>query len=245
MAVFSALRSTPGALGRNPVVFVPVAAVMILQLPQIALQVVAPEVGRDVSMVLSVVFLGINPFFLGGFVGMADEALGADTSLATFLAAGRSNYEDVFVGYFLVMAVGVVCSLVAGVVVSAITGFDSMLVILLAYLLFVFLVQFYSQAIVIEGLNAVDGVKHSVTLVRDHPTSTLGYSLVSLVGMLVGFVERFAPMLVSSVSSWIADFVELSLEGAVAAMVGLAVVASLVDCFFGVYHVAFYREING
>jgi len=42
MAVLSALRRTPGALQRNPVLFVPVLVIMLFQVPQVVLQSIDP-----------------------------------------------------------------------------------------------------------------------------------------------------------------------------------------------------------
>ncbi|MFB6123446.1 MAG: hypothetical protein ABEJ78_08310, partial [Haloferacaceae archaeon] len=178
MSVLKALRQTPRALQRNPVVFVPVLAVMLFQIPQLVLQSVNPLLASAVSLAISLVFLFLTPFFQAGIVAMADEALDGRTSLATFVDAGKSHYVSVFVAYLLIVGVNLVLGFVVfvaalvggfaflggghfgavGMGVIAVLGVVA-LVVVFAYLAFVFLVQFYGQAIVLDGHSAIDGLK--------------------------------------------------------------------------------------
>lgn len=263
MAVLSALRRTPGALLRNPILFVPVAVLMLFQMPQLAIQAVDPLLASAVSVAISLLFIVVMPFFQGGIVGMADEALQTPTSLETFVEEGKSNYVAVLIGYVFLVAANVVVGIVAflgallvgiavfaggaggpSLVILAIAGIVGLL-LLLAYLLFVFFVQFYAPAIVIDDMSAVEGIKHSASVVRANLVSTLGYTLiVGLLGGAIGLVFGLASMLFSPGSPAIDVGPDLSLVGVVVIALVIAVIGSLFGGFFGVYQVAFYREVT-
>jgi hypothetical protein len=263
VAVLNALRETPGALLRNPVVFVPVVVLMLFQAPQIVLQTVNPLVGSLVSLTLSLLFVFVTPFFQAGLIGMADEALDGTTSLQTFLGAGKANYVSVLVAYLVLVAVnfavgfvGLFVAIFGGVAffgdttggpspaLLAVVGAVAAAVVL-AYLLFVFLVQFYGQAIVVSGLDAVAALKHSVSVVRHHLASALGYSvLVGVLGAAAGGVFALGASLATPRSSHLVSTPQSTLLGAVAVAALLAVVGSLFGGFFGVFSVAFYRRID-
>jgi hypothetical protein len=220
MAFLNALRGTPGALQRNPVLFVPVLVLMLFQVPQLVLQSIDPLLASVVSLGLSLVFVFVMPFFQAGIIGMADEALDERTSLESFLREGEANYVSVLVAYLVLVAVNFAIGFAAfimaipigfavfsdlrggvGIVVLAIAGMIA-LIIGLAYLLFIFFIQFYGQAIVIDDFGAVDGLKHSYAVVRRNLVSTLGHSvLVGVLGGLAGGVFAIASMLVSPQST--------------------------------------------
>ncbi|MFC7174451.1 hypothetical protein ACFQL0_16020 [Haloplanus litoreus] len=166
-------------------------------------------------MVISLVFIFIMPFFQAGIVGMADEALDGQTSLESFVREGKSNYVSILVVSLVLVAVNFALGFVAffvaifggfaaysdtggvGIGVLVIIGLIVALVVL-AYLLVLFFVQFYSQAIVIDDLGAVGGLKHSVSVVRHHLVSTLGYSvLVGILGGIAGGVFAIGSLLTS------------------------------------------------
>ena len=265
MAVLRALRQTPRALARNPVVFVPVLALLVLQVPQFVLQSVSPLLGVVASLGLSLVFLIAVPFFQAGMVGIADEALDGRTSLKAFVDAGKSNYLSLLVAYLALIAINFVLGTIG--FVAALSGgvffFDggglasiptSVLVVVgvalalvtLAYLAVVFLVQFYGQAIVVDGFDAVDGLKHSVKVVRRNLASTLGYTvLVTVLGGVAGLVFGIAGALTSpgAMAGTTAQFTEPSLGVVVAGAALVAVFGTAFGGFFSVYSVAFYRAI--
>jgi len=263
MAVLKSLRQTPSPLQHNPILFVPVLAILLFQIPQLVLQAVNPLVASIVSMVLSLVLIFVMPFFQAGIVGMADEALDGQTSLDSFLREGKSNYVSVLAASLVLVAVNFVLGFVAffvaifggfailsdtgggiGIVGLVIIGLIGALVIL-AYLLFVFFVQFYSQAIVIDDLGAVDGLKHSISVVRHHLVSTLGYSvLVGILGGVAGGVFGVASLLTSPQSTSVLALPEVSLVGVVGVTLLVIAFGTLFGGFFGVYSVAFYRTIN-
>jgi hypothetical protein len=257
MAVLKALRQTPSTLQRNPILFVPVLVILLFQIPQLVLRAVNPLVASIVSMVLSLVFIFVMPFFQAGIVGMADEALDS------FLREGKSNYVSVLAASLVLVAVNFVLGFVAffvaifggfailsdtgvgiGIVGLVIIGLIGALVVL-AYLLFVFFVQFYSQAIVVDDLGAVDGLKHSISVVRHHLVSTLGYSvLVGILGGIAGGVFGIASLLSSPQSTSALALPEVSLAGVVGVTLLVIAFGTLFGGFFGVYSVAFYRTIN-
>ena len=263
MAVLKALRQTPSALQRNPILFVPVLVVLLFQIPQLVLQAVNPLVASIVSMVLSLVLIFVMPFFQAGIVGMADEALDGRTTLDSFLREGKSNYVSVLAASLVLVAVNFVLGVVAffvaifggfailgdtgggiGTVGLVIIGLIGALVVL-AYLLVVFFVQFYSQAIVVDDLGAVDGLKHSISVARHHLVSTLGYSvLVGILGGVAGGVFGIASLLSSPQSTSALALPEVSLAGVVGVTLLVIAFGTLFGGFFGVYSVAFYRTIN-
>lgn len=263
MAVLKALRQTPSALQHNPILFVPVLAILLFQIPQLVLQAVNPLVASIVSMVLSLVFIFVMPFFQAGIIGMADEALDGRTSLDSFLREGKSNYVSVLAASLVLVAVNFVLGFVAffvaifggvailsetgggiGTVGLVIIGLIGALVVL-TYLLFVFFIQFYSQAIVVDDLGAVDGLKHSISVVRHHLVSTLGYTvLVGILGGVAGGVFGIASLLASPQSTSTLALPEISLIGVVGVTLLVIAFGTLFGGFFGVYSVAFYRTIN-
>jgi hypothetical protein len=71
MAVLNALRRTPSALRRNPVVLVPILVISLFQIPQLALQAVNPLLSSVVSLVaiVGLLVLVVGTLF-GGFLGV-------------------------------------------------------------------------------------------------------------------------------------------------------------------------------
>lgn len=264
MVVLNALRRTPSALRRNPVVFVPILVLSLFQVPQLALQAVNPLLSSIVSLGLSLVFIVVMPFFQGGMIAMADEALDGRTALQMFIADGKAHYLSILVAYLALMAVNFVLGMIAffvgalgaafivgsgglasvNVAALAIIGIVVAIVVLL-YLLVLFFIQFYGQAIVLEGMGAVDGLKHSASVVRAHIVSTLGYSiLVGILGGVFGGIVGVLSLLLSPQSAAAFHLPELSLP--LVAVVGLLVLlgGTLFGGFFAVYSVAFYRGLT-
>ncbi|WP_135827795.1 DUF7847 domain-containing protein [Halorussus halobius] len=271
MAVLSALRRTPGSLARNPVVFVPMFVLLALQVPQYALQSVSPTLSIFVSLGLSLVFLVSMPFFQAGIIGMADEALDGRTSLNTFVADGKSNYVSILVAYLAMLAINFVIgtigffAVVGGGIFFLDGGMESIptsvfavvavvvALVALGYLLAVFFLQFYGQAIVIDDLGAVEGLKHSAGVVRRNLASTLGYTLLVMVlGGAAGLVFGLASAVASTGSTAVVSSGSLSGVGVPEPSLGIVVAgAAIVVAFgtalggvFGVYSVAFYRAID-
>ena len=263
MAALQSIGTAAGSLRRNPVLFVPVLVIMLFQVPQLLLQAVNPIIASVVSLVLSLVFIFIIPFFQAGIIGMADEALDGRTSLDRFLTDGKSNYISILVAYLLLVAVNFVIGIIAffvaifggfalfsdsaggvGLAVLAVIGVI-VAILGLAYLLLIFFIQFYGQAIVLDDLGALDGIKHSVSVVRRNLVSTLGYSvLVGVLGGVAGLVFGGVSILISPRTTEVVTLPQVSLAGAVGVTVLIVVLGSLFGGFFGVYSVAFYGAIN-
>ncbi|MFB6123677.1 MAG: hypothetical protein ABEJ78_09500, partial [Haloferacaceae archaeon] len=104
---------------------------------------------------------------------------------------------------------------------------------------------FYGQAIVLDGHSAIDGLKHSVAVVREHLVSTLGYSvLVGVFGGLAGLGLGLLSALSSAQSGELAALPHLSLAASLGIAVVVVALGTLVGGFFGVFSVAFYRSIT-
>jgi hypothetical protein len=263
MAVLKALRQTPGAFWRNPVIAIPMIALMLLQAPSFATEFVDPFVAVAISVAISVVYIFLIPFFQGGIIGMADEALDGSTSLGTFMAAGKSNYLSIFGAYLLLIAVnavfgiavffafflGIGAAYIGGngggggtsfIIVAAIG-----LIVVLGYLLFNFFIQFYSQAIVIDANGAVDGLKRSISIVRRNLLSTFGYSLLAGAigigfGVFVGVLSAFASP--TSMATLTPETPPLTW------LIGIGIIGGaltvLLGTFLAIFAVAFYRTIS-
>lgn len=261
MGALNALQRSPAALTRNPVLVIPVLVVGLFQLPQLLLQAVDPLLSSLVSLVISGLFVFVMPFFQGGIIGMADEALEGRTRLGAFLADGKAHYVNLLVAYVLLLVVGFVLFIVflaisfAGSILVLphleFSGFAVGLIglfFLISYLpvfLFAFFIQFYGQAIVLDDEGSIDGIRRSVGLVRRNLLSTLAYSLVAAIfGGGLGLVLAGLSMLASPRSAQVFDLPELSASTLAAAILVVVVLASVVGSFLAVFSVAFYRDVS-
>lgn len=264
MVVLNTLRRTPSALRRNPVVFVPILVLSVLQMPQLTLQAVDPLLSTLVSLGMALVYLIIMPFVQGGLIAMADEALDGRTALQTFIDDGKANYGSMLVAYLALVAIHFVLWLLAFFVIlvgSSLLlgsgGLDSVstttlatigggvIIVVLLYLLVLFFLQFYGQAIVLDERGAVDGLKHSVSVVRHHLVSTLGYSvLVGVLGGVFGGGFGVLSLVLSPNSASAFDLPEPSLPVIVLAGLLILLVGTLFSGFFAVYSVSFYRGLT-
>jgi hypothetical protein len=272
MAVFAALRRSPGAVVRNPVLLVPILAVVLVQLPTVLLQSVNPILASVASLVVSLVFVAVVPFLQAGLLAMADEALDGPTSLATFVDSGKQHYVPVLVAYLAILAVnagigmvGIIVALAGGAAILGAGAAGSSLpvaaaiavlvaLIVLGYLAVVFLVQFYGQAIVLEDLGAVEGLKRSVAVVRGNLAGSLGYAVVAgvlggIVGAGIGVGSALtsagrAPSGGEAAPPAAGMLPELSLPVVIAIGVAAIALLTLVSGVLTVFSVAFYREVT-
>jgi hypothetical protein len=208
MAVLESLRATVDALSRNRVLFVAGLLYALLVLPQTALQLARVPLAPTALSMLS---FFATPFVVAGILGMADESLDGDTSLATLRSVGRGRYVQLLLGNvvrFGIHVVFVVAAIVVLAVVLVVTGaaasvatggFSSgavgvatllpavsvLVVLALLFLLVTLFIQFYAVAIVVDGTDALDGFRTSVRFVRDNFLATVGYSLVNLIVAVV------------------------------------------------------------
>ena len=253
----SAVREALSAVKRNPVIIVVTLLAGVLQIPQLVGQYLDSVVAVAVMGVFSLVYLLFLPFYYGGVIGMASEALHGETSFRTFLREGRANYVSLFgayvllvvllVVYLVVLAItGGIGGMLAFAVGSADFGAGSLLitgavVLLLVLLLFgfVFFTQFFGQAIVLDDRSAVGGFRGSVSAVRGNKLSTLGYMVIVVIastvfGALAGVVAVLPAMLETQ-----NVFVVAALSS-----IALVIVTGIVGAFAATYGVAFYEGIR-
>ncbi|GAA0232957.1 DUF7847 domain-containing protein [Halobaculum roseum] len=273
MALQTALQRTPSTLVDNPVLFVPVLALTLVQVPQLLLQSSAPLIASLVSLAASALYLVAVPFFQAGIIGMADEALDGRTSLSTFVAAGKEHFVSVFVVYLILLVVNVALGMIA--FVAGIVGVVSLLgslptgapdpggvnvallaavavvvlAVMLAYLVVAFLIQFYGQAIVIDGYDAIESITHSAGVVRRNVVSVLGYSVLVGVlaggfGLVIGLGSALAAPQFGAGAPVDPFVVSMPSLGAVAISAVTVVLGTLFGGFFGTLSVAYYRELT-
>lgn len=192
MSAVQSLRTAVDALSRNPVLFLGGLVYALVVLPQRALQLAAVPLAPAALQLLT---FFVTPVVVAGVVGMAREALDGDTSLSTLTAVGTRRYVDLLlatlVEFGIQLAFGiafVVLALVAVVAAGggsagpvAIVGAGLGVALALAYLIVLFLIQFYPVLVVVDDAGPVDAVTGSVAFVRSNVVSTLGYSLITVV----------------------------------------------------------------
>ncbi|MEA1931235.1 MAG: hypothetical protein U9O06_06780 [Euryarchaeota archaeon] len=211
MVVISALGTAGSAVKRNPILFVVVAAFGLFQVPGLVAQSIDPLLGSVVSLGVSGVLVLLMPFFFGGLIAMANEAIDGRTEVGTLLDAGKDNYLSILavslglLAFYIVLWLFTIVTIAvsgafaigfgsggggvgfspAVLVVVAVVGLFGLLV----YFGVVFFVQFYAHAIVLDGVGAVDGVKRSVRAVRRNLSTVFGYNLITgIVGAGVGLL---------------------------------------------------------
>lgn len=276
MAVIQALQTAASAVRRNPILVAITAVFSLLQLPSFVAQSVSPLLGSLVSIGLSVLTIFIMPFFFGGIIGMANEAIDGQTSLGTLLREGKTHYVSLFVVYLGLLALNLVLGFVGffAVVLGGVLFLGSIqpnllllviigivgLITLVAYLVVLFVTQFFGHAIVVDDLQAVNGLKRSAWCVRHNLLSVFGYTItVTIVGALFGlfggaFSLLTSPSMPSASATGVSTAppatplpVDIPSVGP-AGMVGLAIlyviITGLFGGFFSAYSTAFYRSIR-
>ena len=268
MAALQALRPAAGGIIRNPILVVIAALFGVSQLPNLLVQPDRPLLAAGASLATTGVLLFVLPFFQGGVLAMASEAIREKTSLATLIAEGTANYLSLLVAYFALLAINLLFAFVVfvGVFVAVVgasaggatlDGDWTLLAVVgvvaggltLAYLLVTFAIQFYAHAIVLNDRDLVAGFRRSVALVRSNLLGVIGYSVVLLIGGVVLGAFGAAASLISGPQqpeSPVADLV------AVEPTTGVLVVAAAVyvlavgvfGAFYATYSVAFYESIS-
>jgi hypothetical protein len=204
MPALESLQTAVGALVRTPVLFVAGLAYGLILLPQTATQLLGIPF---LPLLLQVATFFVTPFLVAGLIGMADEAIGENTtSLGRLTAVGRERYVPLLLGnliqfgivvafgvvFFVVVLAGGVMALGAGGAAGS-AGFGGAAIaivalvalLLLLFLLVFFFIQFFQVSIVAGERDAVEGFKESVSLVRSNLLATLGYSVINLVVSLL------------------------------------------------------------
>lgn len=266
MALVTALRDATNGLARNPVLFAATGVFVLLQVPLFAGRLLGPVASLAVSSLSGLVFVLVTPFFQAGLVAMADEAIDGRTRLGTLTERGREHYVTMLVAYLVLVGVNSVVGFVVlvgvfvvGILVVASAGAGGVSPVLLAvagvvglvlvvlYAALLFLVQFYGQAIVVDGADSLESFQRSAGLVRDNLASTLGYTvLVAVVGSLFGLVGGLASLLTSAQQPAVEvpALPELSTAGTVGLLVAVLVVSIPVSAFTLTLSVAFYRTLR-
>jgi hypothetical protein len=270
MAVLQSLQRGAGAVRRNPLIVGVVFAALLLQAPVQFAQQLSPSAAVAVSAAVSIASLLVVPFVYSGLLGMAEEALDGSTTFGTFVTAGKRHYTSMLGAYLLLLvgslAVGFALSILSfGVGVAAISSvFDggnlgqspvavgaiALVGVASMVALFVplFFLQFYGQAIVLDGRGVVGGFKRSVGLVRRNLVSVFGYSvLVFAVGLVAGLVSSVPSILLTaataeSVGSAAASPEFLLWTGGTLLVVDA--VTSVAGGLFLTFSVAFYRSMQ-
>ncbi|OYR43965.1 MULTISPECIES: hypothetical protein [unclassified Halorubrum] len=196
MVIRSAFKDGFTALRANPILFV--AGLLVgggSQLQYVGQLTDSPVLSAGVSLSWLVVF----PFVLGGFIGTAQAAIeGTDPSLTRFFTAARTHYFALLFAtvVFLLLVLGTAIGLgligfALGIVPIAlaainrtaglVAGIGSMIIWLVSILAVIMFVQFYDTAIVLEDQSVTDAFRRSIALVRSNIKSVAGFSLVWLV----------------------------------------------------------------
>ena len=217
MGAVSALRTTGGALSRNPIVFVGALLVALLstasQLPQFAGPALeSPAISLLASLLVPILSFFLAPFLLGGLLGMADEAVAGETSLGTFVRVGKARYVTLLLAtllytvlsFALLIGLGIVAAIVVAVVGVSFGGGGGdpslavvaaialvVLALVVVFLLFAFFLQFYTVAAVVEEAGVTECFTRSYRLVRQNLLSTLGYDLLTLLVWLLVTIPIF------------------------------------------------------
>jgi hypothetical protein len=261
MGAISAGRQTVAAVIRNPILIVAAAVFGLIQLPQLLAQTADSAAIVIASGLLSLLFLVLYPFLFGGIIGMGNEAVEGKTSLGTFVSAGKANYVSLLGAFFIMLGLGVVYVIglfivgAVGGIAAVSTGGDALggvaflgvlgvvLVAVLLYFVLFFFIQFFGQAIVLDGVGAVDGFRRSIGAVRGHKLSTLGYTLVlALIGGVFGVFGAVFGLLGTPQTAGGIPTPSLGIV-AVAAVL-FVVLTGIVGAFSMTYGVAFYRDIR-
>lgn len=268
--IIQALQAGSSALRRNPSIVAIMLVISLLQLPTQFAQLAGPLVSAVFSLGVSLLFILLVPFIFAGMIGMADEALDGKTSLSTFVETGKQYYLSMMGAYLLVLGGSIVFGLVvfialtvfgitvfaavggaSGASVSgAVLGGIALVVIAGLFLSFIplFFIQFYGQAIVLDGESAIGGFKRSVSLVRRNLLSVFGYSmLVFGVGIISGLFSSIPSTLLSvqtAQPSPTPGFPEIPLSIIAGLIIVGTVVMGLVGSLFLTFSVAFYRSLD-
>ncbi|THE66598.1 hypothetical protein D8Y22_00225 [Salinadaptatus halalkaliphilus] len=205
MAIVPAFKDGVSVLRSNPVILL--AGLLFAFVSQVA---AAGEIVDSLAVagVGALVAFLLGPFFVGGLIGMALEALeGSTTSLDQLVQSGTTFYVTLLAAtiLFAVVTFGIVfVSMIvvvfgAGAVIAAVgsetgavAGIGVVLLAFLAIMLFMFLVylflQFFNTAIVVDGTGAIEAFSHSLGLVRANLLNVVGYSLLWFVVWSVAFM---------------------------------------------------------
>lgn len=113
MAALQALRPAASGVARNPILIVVTALYGLTQLPNLLVPPTQPLLAGAISLATVGLLLLVLPFFQGGLLGMASEAINGKTSLSTLVAEGKANYVSLLLAYFVLLAIQLVFGFIA------------------------------------------------------------------------------------------------------------------------------------
>ena len=258
MVIVSAFKDGFTALRENPILLV--AGLLIgggSQLQYVDHLIESPLISAGVSLAWLLVF----PFVLGGFVGTAQGAIdGTGASLSCFFTAARTHYlrlllaTVLFVLVVLGTAMGLgVIGFVLGIGTMALaaihemagfaTGVGSLLLWLVSILVVIMFVQFYDTAIVIENKSVTDAFQRSIGLVRSNLKSVIGFSLAWLV-LLNGFFIPDYLLQLTMTDTRPADVVPIDLGIPIAVLLPIGITLSAIGfAYFYTVYTAYYMRL--
>ena len=268
MAALQALRPAVSGIVGNPILVVIAALFGLSQVPNLLIQPNQPLLAAGVSLATTGVLLLVLPFFQGGMIGMASEAIRGKTGLDTLITEGKANYLSLLLAYFVLLAInlifafivffGVLIAVVGASVGGAALAGDWVLLLVIAviggglvlvYFLITFVIQFYGHAIVLDDRDLVAGFRRSAGLVRSNLLSVFGYSLILLIGGAVFGIFGAAASLIAGPQQPegpLAGLVSLDPTAALVAVFAVVYVLStgVFGAFYATYSVAFYESIS-
>ncbi|SDF28553.1 hypothetical protein SAMN04488067_10392 [Halorubrum xinjiangense] len=275
MPALRSIRPAVSAVARNPVLVGVSALFALAQLPDLLVGSAAdPGLSAAVSAVTFGILILVVPFFQGGLLAMADEALDGEARLATLVAAGRDHYPPLLVAYLAVLGVSLAFGFlvfvglligIAGNLLSDPSGFvavpaeDVTVVAVLAiiavglfgaYLLVTFLIQFYAHAVVVDDAELVAAFRRGVRLVRSNLGVALLYTGLLTVGgaafgLLVGAASlSLAPPPATESVPAWVPSAEIGALGTVGVGIGVIAVTGVLGAVWAAYSVAFYRGLS-
>ncbi|MEY7850015.1 hypothetical protein AB7C87_12555 [Natrarchaeobius sp. A-rgal3] len=266
MAVLAAFKDGWSALRSNPVLLVAGAFVALGG----QLSVLWGIVDSSVAPLIWLGWLLVFPFVMGGFLGMALEAVrGSEASLERFARSGRTYYVRLLLatvlygvvvfgfvvaamllsmaGSMVTFVLAVVASTVVPpeviMVVTVVSLVVGILLVVVAVLALLMGLQFYSVAIVVEDKGVVPSFRRSVGVVRRNLSSVIGFSILWLVAVDVFLTPEIT--LVAVLSQYgLAEL--LTMEPAVGQAVSVAfsaVVATVAAAYFYTVYTAYYVRL--
>ncbi|RLM63314.1 hypothetical protein [Halorubrum sp. Atlit-26R] len=258
MVTVSAFKDGLTALRSNPILFV--AGIFIgggSQLQYVDQLIESPLLSAGVSLVWLIVF----PFILGGFIGTARAAIeGTDASLSYFFTEARTHYLRLLLAavvfVLLVFGTAIVFGLIGFVLgigtlalaainemAAFIAGVIPLLIWLVSILVVIMFVQFYDTAIVIENKGVIDAFQRSIQFVHSNLKSVTGFSLVWLVLLNVFYIPEYLLQLTMT-DTGPADVLPIDLGIPIAVLLPIGIVLSAIGfAYFYTVYVAYYLRL--
>lgn len=122
MAALQALRPAAGGIARNPILIAITALYGLAQLPNLLIQPTRPLFASLISLAMMGLLLVVLPFFQGGMLAMASEAIRGETTLSTLVDEGKANYVSLLLAYFVLLAINLIFSFVVffGIIIAVV-----------------------------------------------------------------------------------------------------------------------------